>query len=103
MKAFDARRSKWPLAVLLVVIAAGCGEADRPPDLRKKTTTIEALPEPVKAAASKALKGVKLSDAWENRDRSGKLDSYEVRGTIPSTGKVREARVSPDGRVLEIE
>jgi hypothetical protein len=109
VKNIDARRRVVLQRIFAVMIAVaawpvvGCGERDRPPDLKKKSTELDAVPEPVKAAAAKALKGVKLTDAWENRDREGKLHSYEVRGKIPSTGKIREARVSPDGDVLEVE
>ena len=44
-----------------------------------------------------------LVRAWKNLDRETKaLHSYEVRGRA-ANGKVREVRVSTDGKVLEME
>lgn len=93
-------------AVALVVATAvlpGCGEEELPPDITKKHVALEDVPEAVRKVASSTLKGVKLQESWRNEDRKGQLHSYELRGVIPSNGKVREARISPEGRVLEVE
>jgi hypothetical protein len=81
----------------------GCGERDEPPGLTKKAVAVAELPAPVSQAAARTLRGVKIDEAWENRDPQGKLHSYEVRGRSPSNGKIREVRVSTTGQVLEEE
>ena len=90
-------------AMLLVVATPGCGDRDEEPGLKKKAIALESVPADVVKTAAGTLKGVELKEAWENLDREGKLHSYELRGRIPSNGKVREARVSPEGKVLEVE
>lgn len=89
--------------VLALAILPGCGEDELPPDVTKKHVALDDVPESIRKVASSTLKGVKLQESWRNEDRTGKLHSYELRGTIPSTGKIREARVSPEGTVLEVE
>lgn len=55
------------------------------------------------AAATKAIPGVKLDEAWKNIALGGKLHSYEIRGKNPADGKTREVRVSLTGEILEQE
>jgi hypothetical protein len=95
-------------ARLFVVVAslflvAGCGDPDAPAGLRKKVIELDKVPAAAVAAAAKTLPGVKLNDAWENVDAQGALHSYEIRGLNPKTGKIREVRVSAEGKVLEVE
>jgi hypothetical protein len=89
--------------VLLAVAAPGCGDRDEQPALKKKSVALGSVPADVVKTATGTLKGVQLEEAWENLDREGKLHSYELRGRVPSSGKIREARVSPEGKVLEVE
>ena len=99
-----AAPSKTLLLVLLAAAlpAVGCGDADQPPDMSRKAVAIDQLPGDVIKAARKAVPGVDFNEAWQNLDRDKKLHSYEIRGRA-SNGKVREARVAPDGRILELE
>ena len=69
----------------------------------KKALDLDKVPPVVGKAARKTLPGVTLSDAFENVDAEGKLHSYEIRGRIPKTGKIREVRVGLDGKILEEE
>ena len=57
----------------------------------------------MRTAASKAIPGVKLNEAWKNLGRGGKLHSYEIRGKNAADGKTREVRVSLTGEILETE
>ena len=89
------------LSAPLPIATTGC-DNDRPAGLSRRATTIKELPEPVLAAAKKAIPGVEFQDAWRNVDRESKLHSYEIRGRA-SNGKIREVRVAPDGHILELE
>jgi hypothetical protein len=81
----------------------GCGDHDEPPDMTKQAVKFEEVPESVRAAASKAVPGVNLNEAWKNLERGGKLHSYEIRGKSAADGKIREVRVSQSGEILEME
>jgi hypothetical protein len=101
------RHERWALrrAVIgaaLSVALAGCGESDRDAALARRTTSPNAVPANVKEAAAKALPSVNLSEFWQNVDRDGKTQSYEIRGS-DANGKIREVRVSLDGKILEME
>jgi hypothetical protein len=102
-----ARRSRRVLGALAVsfalAVAGGCGEVDEPPGLTKQVVPFDDVPAPLRDAAAKKVPGVKLSEAWKNLDREGKLHSYEVRGRNPADGKIREVRVSLTGEILETE
>ena len=87
---------------LTIFILAGCGESVRLGQFAKQTVELSDVPETVMSAAQKALPDVEFRDAWKNVDRKGDLHSYEIRGRTP-TGKIREARVSPTGEILEME
>jgi hypothetical protein len=89
--------------ILMISLVAGCGDPDAPPGLRKKVIELDKVPAAAAAAAATTLPGVTLKDAWENVDSRGTLHSYEIRGLNPKTGKIREVRVSPEGKVLEVE
>jgi hypothetical protein len=81
----------------------GCGDHDLPPEMTKQAVKIDEVPENVRTAASKAIPGVNLNEAWKNLERGGKLHSYEIRGKNTADGKTREVRISLSGKVLEIE
>ena len=92
----------------MAVVAAifgfqGCGDHDAPPDTTKQAVKFDDVPENVRTAASKAIPGVKLDEAWKNLADGGKLHSYEIRGKNAANGKTREVRVSPEGEILEME
>jgi uncharacterized protein YcfL len=100
----DRLRDSWVFVfVVSLVLVAGCGEHDEPAGLRKKVIELDKVPAAALAAAAKTLPEVKLQDAWENVDAEGKLHSYEIRGLNPKSGKIREVRVSHEGKVLEVE
>jgi hypothetical protein len=92
-----------PLAALVLALApAGCGEAEKEPEFARRATTVAEVPANVMDVAKKELPGVEFTDAWKNVDRDGKFHSYEIRGHT-TNGKIREVRVSPEGKVLEKE
>jgi hypothetical protein len=81
----------------------GCGDHDEPPEMTKQAVKFDDVPANVRTAASKAIPGVNLNEAWKNLDRGGKLHSYEIRGKNAADGKTREVRVSLAGEILEME
>jgi hypothetical protein len=81
----------------------GCGERDELPEITKQAVKFDDVPENVRAAAKKAIPGVKFDEAWKNLAREGKLHSYEIRGKNAADGKTREVRVSLTGEILEME
>ena len=102
-----SRRSARTTGAIVVgcalALLGGCGERDEPPGMTKQAVAFDDVPAPLRDAASKQVPGVKLSEAWKNLDREGKLHSYEVRGRNPADGKIREVRVSLTGEILETE
>ena len=82
---------------------AGCGDRDALPEITKQAVKFDEVPEIVRNAASKAIPKIKFNEAWKNLDREGKLHSYEIRGKDPADGRIREARVSTSGEILEME
>jgi len=78
--------------VLLLLAAAGCGEAPKAQRL-----TLEEVPESVMTIAREKLPEVKFDQAIRKSD-----GVYEVSGK-DSRGKVREIEISPDGEIVEIE
>ncbi len=97
---------KWrPIAIalaLVVLSAPGCGEDEGPPPVSRRRIEVKDLPETILGAAKKALPGITFKEAWENLDRDRKLQSYEIKGRA-ANGKIREARVGLDGKILETE
>jgi hypothetical protein len=97
--------SRWsfPYLVSCLLALPGCGEEAPPPGTVRGVIPLEELPSNILDAAKKALPGVRLSDAWKNIERETKsLQSYEIRGRS-ANGKVREVRVSLEGKILEME
>ena len=100
------RTGRAPIALAIVLAVAapgGCGDVDEPPGITKQAVAFDDVPAEVRDAARKAVPEVKLSEAWKNLDREGKLHSYEIRGRNPADGKIREVRVSVKGEILEQE
>ena len=92
------------VAIAAVVFSfQGCGDHDLPPEMTKQAVKFDEVPENVRTAASKAIPGVNLNEAWKNLERGGKLHSYEIRGKNTADGKTREVRISLTGEVLEME
>ncbi len=89
------------LGVLPVALNAGC-EQELPPGTVRKVVKIDSIPASVIDAGKKAVPGVTFDDGWQNLTPEGKLHSYEIRGKA-SNGKTREVRVSPEGKILEME
>lgn len=96
--------SRAATALMLGLVAlAGCGDREEA-QLSRKVIDFTTVPAPVLEAAKKELPGVRFTDAWTNhRPGQEAIHSYEVRGRNTQTGKTREARVGPDGTILEIE
>jgi hypothetical protein len=86
------------LAALATValLAAGCGRKSNPDPV----VPLDQIPAPAMQAAKDELPGVTFEMAWKVKDESG--DAYEIRGKT-KLGKIREIRVSPTGKVLEVE
>ncbi len=89
--------------VAVVLGFCGCGDHDAPPEMIKQSVKFDDVPENVRTAATKAIPGVNLNEAWKNLERGGKLHSYEIRGKNATDGKTREVRVSLTGDILETE
>jgi hypothetical protein len=94
---------KWAAVVAVIFGFQGCGDHDEPPEMTKQAIKIDEVPDTVRTAATKAIPGVKLNEAWKNLERGGRLHSYEIRGKNANDGKTREVRVSLTGEILETE
>jgi hypothetical protein len=93
-----------PIFVISIIFGLqGCADRDEPPEITKQAVKFDEVPDVVRNAASKAVPGVKLNEAWKNLGPGGKLHSYEIRGKNPADGKTRETRVSLTGEILELE
>jgi hypothetical protein len=90
------------LSIVATLALAGC-ERELPPGITKSAVKFQDVPEPVRAAAKKAVSDVEMNEAWKNLDQEGKLHSYEIRGKRAKDGKIREVRVSVTGEILEME
>lgn len=100
------RHASWRMTLALLSFATlliGCDSSAPSKRITPRTIAVEALPSEILEAAQKALPGVSFSEAWRNVDANGTLQSYEIKGVIPATGKIREVRLSPTGEVLEKE
>jgi hypothetical protein len=104
---FISLGARLAIVALLVLggvgLGGGCGESTPPPAITKKAVPFGEVPAELRLAAEKALPGVELDEAWQNLNNQGELHSYEIRGRQPSTGKIREVRVSLAGEILEME
>jgi hypothetical protein len=86
----------------LCVFPVGCGEREEYEGRSRRVVAVKELPEVVLKSAKASLPGIEFQDAWSNHGPTGALESYEVRGRA-SNGKIREVRVSREGKVLEME
>lgn len=89
-------RSFCVVPAVLLLLAAGCGESFE----KTEMVPIEKVPEPVMKVAKEKLPGVTFDTAWTEKE--GEKMVYEVRGKS-ADGKTRDIKVSPDGKVLEVD
>lgn len=96
-------RPGWLLLLALAgLLLVGCGDREEYRGVSRRVVAVKDLPDVVTKTAKSALPGIDFQDSWSNHGADGKLESYEVRGKA-SNGKIREVRVSIDGKVLEME
>jgi hypothetical protein len=88
-------RAAIPL-FLLMTLALGCGEAFE----RGEGLSLDKVPDAALKAAKKALPEVDFDSAW--KEKEGGSVAYEIRGHTRE-GKFRDIKVSPEGKVLEID
>lgn len=84
------------LPSVLLILVTGCGESFE----KTEMVPIEKVPEPVMKVAKEKLPGVTFDTAWTEKE--GDKTVYEVRGKS-ADGKTRDIKVSPDGKVLEVD
>ena len=90
-------RFKSYLSILAsAALFLGCSEAFE----KTEMVPIEKVPEQVMKTAKENLPDVKFDSAWTEKD--GSTIFYEVRGKS-ADGKTRDIRVTPEGKVLEID
>ena len=80
------------MATFLLAAATGCEKEPKAED----AVPLEQVPPAVMKAAEKALPKVKFENAWKDGD------SYEIRGKAQG-GKLRDAKVTADGKILEVD
>jgi hypothetical protein len=98
----SSRFTAKALLALAVFAASGC-DREQPPNTTRQIVAVKDVPENILTEAKKAVPDVKFEDAWKNVDTATKaLQSYELRGRN-GRGKIREVRVSTDGKILEME
>ncbi len=90
-------RRKPLLMAALFLATWGCGEEDR---LAEDAVPLDQVPAPALEAARKELPGVKFENAW--KEKADGRDAYEIRGKT-AEGKLRDAKVTADGKVLEVD
>ena len=61
---------------------------------------IDKVPDTVMKAAQEELPDVKFDTAW--KEKEGKDEVFEVPGKTKD-GKVRDVKVGPDGKILEVD
>ena len=83
----------WLIALTLTLFVVTAFAED------EKDIPLDKVPTAVLEAAQKAVPGIKLTEAEEERTLKGLV--YEIEGTLD--GKEYEIEVSSDGKVLEIE
>lgn len=80
----------------VLLLATGCGEIFEETEM----VPIDKVPEAVMKVAKEKLPDVTFDTAWTEKE--GDTTVYEVRGKSPD-GKTRDIKVSPDGKVLEVD
>lgn len=81
---------------LVTVLVSGCSETYE----KTEMVPVDKVPEAVMSVAHEKLPDVKFDTAWIENE-GGEI-FYEVRGKS-GDGKTRDIKVSPDGKVLEID
>ena len=81
---------RWIVASF-VMLLVGCDSFEK-----TEMVPIDDVPETVMKSAQEKLPDVKFDTAWKVKD------GYEVRGKTKD-GKVRDVRIAPDGKVLEVD
>lgn len=89
------RKSGFVFAILLLN-AIGCVDAFD----KTEMIPIDKVPESVLKVAKEKLPGVKFDSAWTEKE--GDKLFYEVRGKS-ADGKTRDIKISPDGKVMEMD
>lgn len=84
------------LAATLLGSVFGCGESHE----HDEVVPIDQVPPAALKAAREKLPGVKFDTAWKEKKEGG--DAYEIRGKTKE-GKVQDAKVTADGKVLEVD
>lgn len=99
----DMRRHVFVGVAVAFSLVSGCGEREEEEEqFSQRAVAVKDVPAAVMEASTKELPGVNFTDAWKNVEADGSLHSYEIRGRN-AKGKIREARVAADGKILEIE
>ncbi len=80
------------IAAILIFVCTGCEREPKAED----AVPLDQVPKSAMNAAEKALPGVKFENAWKDGD------SYEIRGKAKG-GKLKDAKVTADGKVLEVD
>ncbi len=80
----------------MLLLATGCGEIFEETEM----VPIDKVPEAVMKVAKEKLPDVKFDTAWTEKE--GDTTVYEVRGKS-ADGKTRDIKISPDGKVLEVD
>jgi len=81
--------------LLALSLLAACGGCEREPKA-EDAVPLDKVPAAALKAAEQALPGVKFENAWKDGD------SFEIRGKAKG-GKLRDAKVTADGKVLEVD
>jgi len=84
----------WTLAATVL----GCGE----PSERDQVIPLKQVPAEAMRAARKQLPDVIFETAWKVKDAAGQEDAYEIRGKT-ARGRIRDVKVTPSGKVLEVD
>lgn len=81
---------------LLLGLALGCGEREE----RPVALSLDEIPEKALETARAKLPDVRFDGGW--KEEEGGAVAYEIRGR-DRVGKIRDIKVTTDGRVLEVD
>jgi len=82
-------------AIMAGIMLASCLGCEREPKAEDAVPLDQVPPAAIKAA-EKALPGVKFENAWKDGD------TFEIRGKAKG-GKLKDAKVTTEGKVLEVD
>lgn len=91
------RATRW-IGGLLLLAAAGCGEALEPTEM----VPLDQVPEAAMKTAQEKLPDVKFDTAWKEHEQEDGEEVFEVRGKT-ANGKTRDIKVTAGGKVLEVD